>query len=171
MAEVMNNLDAAVGNLHPLEAARFLRAFVECNREMQETVLEMAEIVSDPTSTDDERALAFDAMMEALFPGTSAHVLDFDRQRLKSPEAASEAEKLKEESRSFGQRVKEAMVKNGVTQSQLAAAAGIGQPAVSNILNRGCHPQRRTIERFANALQMSPDDLWPGFSETVTADS
>jgi transcriptional regulator with XRE-family HTH domain len=50
------------------------------------------------------------------------------------------------------------------TQEMLAEKAGVGQPAISNMLNRQCRPQRRTIQKFAAVLGVSPDELWPGFS-------
>ena len=49
-----------------------------------------------------------------------------------------------------------------MTQEQLAAKIGVGQPAISNMLNRQCRPQRRTVKRLATALDVSPEDLWPG---------
>lgn len=152
--------------INPSEAARFLRAFVECSREMQEIVLEMAAIVSDESSTDDERLAAFDAMMEALFPGTSADILEVYHRGLKSPEAAQAAADLKAEEREFADRVRKLMLERNVTQDQLAQAIGIGQPAVSNILNRRCRPQRRTIVRFAEALNVQPEELWPNLNAT-----
>lgn len=152
--------------INPSEAARFLRAFVECSREMQEIVLEMAAIVSEEHSTDDERLAAFDAMMEALFPGTSADILEVYHRGLKSPEAAQAAAELKAEERGFADRVRKLMLERNVTQEQLAQEIGIGQPAVSNILNRRCRPQRRTIVRFAEALKVQPEELWPNVNAT-----
>ena len=158
--------NATIAN--PFEAARFLRAFVECSRETQEIVLEMASIISDKNSTDDERTLACDAMFEALFPGTATDVLEKCRQQLRSPEAAEAAASLKTEGNGFANRVRALMAEKGITQENLATAAGIGQPAVSNILNRNCRPQRRTIARFADALGVSAEDLWP---ESKTSES
>jgi len=50
-----------------------------------------------------------------------------------------------------------------MTQEALAAKLGVGQPAISNMLNRQCRPQRRTVLRLAQALGISPEELWPGF--------
>ena len=57
---------------NPFEFARVLCAFVDCSTPIQNIVLEMAAIISDPDSDDDDRMVAFDAMMEALFPGNTA---------------------------------------------------------------------------------------------------
>lgn len=148
---------------NPFEAARLLQAFVECSREMQEVALEMSEIVGDESATEDERAVAFDAMMQALFPGTSTDVLEKYQQLMKSPSAAESAAALRTEERTFADRVRVEMKKKNVTQEQLAKAANISQPAVSNILNRRCRPQRKTVTRFAELLGLSPQDLWPEF--------
>ena len=61
----------------------------------------------------------------------------------------------------FAERLADAMQKAGVTQVELAEKVGIGQPAVSMILNRSCRPQRKTVQRFAEALGLNPRDLWP----------
>jgi len=55
------------------------------------------------------------------------------------------------------------MARRGMTQEALAAKLGVGQPAISNMLNRQCRPQRRTVLRLAQALGISPEELWPGF--------
>jgi lambda repressor-like predicted transcriptional regulator len=162
MPKTLTNCDAP-DSANLFEIARFLRAFVECNRQMQDIVLEMVAIIESDDSTYEERTLACDAMMEALFPGTAADVLEEYHKRLALPEAVAVAESLRGEETGFAERVKKLMVAKNVTQSKLAEAAGIGQPAVSNILNRRCRPQRRTILRFAEALGVLPEELWPDF--------
>lgn len=151
---------------NPMEVARFLRAFVECNREMQGIVAEMSAIVGDDAASEDDRIVAFDAMVEALFPGTTTDVLEKYHDKLKSPEAAQAAASLRAEERAFADAVRNLMLKKNITQEQLAKAAGIGQPAVSNILARRCRPQRRTVARFAEAFGVSPAELWPEYNES-----
>lgn len=146
---------------NPFETAKVLRAFAECSRTIQDTVVEMATIVDDPASDDDDRAAAFDAIMEALFPGTTADILQTYHQKISSPELAQAAEQLHSEQLSFVQRLTAAMKQKNMTQEALAEAAGVGQSAVSNILTRGCRPQRRTVEKFAAALGLKPTELYP----------
>ena len=64
-------------------------------------------------------------------------------------------------------RVRKLMKVKGITQEDLANAAEITQPAVSNLLTRGCRPQRRTVEKFAGALGVNPSELWPEFAATT----
>jgi lambda repressor-like predicted transcriptional regulator len=158
-------LDNNSGNA--LEVARFLHAFIECSRETRESVLEMAAIIMDRDSTDDERTIAGDAIMEALCPMMAADIPEDYRKAVKDNDAAIEANIEAEEHR-FADKLRVQMAAKGVTQEMLAQRAGIGQPAVSNILNRRCRPQRRTVVKFAEALGVSPDDLWTGFGATVT---
>jgi lambda repressor-like predicted transcriptional regulator len=163
---------AAIQEINPsnaLEAARFLQAFVECNRQTQESVLEMTSIITDPNSTDDERAMAGDAIVEALFPMLSVDVPEHYRHLIRDESAVSISRDIQAEEKQFADKVRVCMAQKGVTQETLAQRAGIGQPAVSNILNRRCRPQRRTVVKFAEALGVSPQELWPGFDDTVAA--
>lgn len=157
----MTNSTPAEPKINPLEAARFLRAFAECSREMQQVALEMSAIIADPSSDDDERTAAFDALMEALFPGAAAEILESYRLALRSPEAIREAEQLRAEELAFAEYVKQQMLAKNLSEAQLSAEAGVSTAALTNILQARCRPQRRTIERFAAALNVKPEDLWP----------
>ena len=42
--------------------------------------------------------------------------------------------------------------------------------AVSMLLSRQSRPQRRTVERFARARGVAPEDLWPGFKGDVATE-
>ena len=77
-------------------------------------------------------------------------------------EAREVLSRMDEEEANFAKRLRQLMEAKGLTQAQLADAVGIGQPAVSMILNRSCRPQRKTVLRFAEALGVSPEHLWPG---------
>ena len=61
------------------------------------------------------------------------------------------------------------MKSKGISQVELAAAIGVGQPAISMMLSRDCRPQRRTVEKLARALGVPPNDLWPGFGSPDNA--
>ena len=61
------------------------------------------------------------------------------------------------------------MKAKGISQVELAAAIGVGQPAISMMLSRDCRPQRRTVEKLARALGVPPNDLWPGFGSPDNA--
>ena len=68
---------------------------------------------------------------------------------------------MDEEEESFAQH-SQADGQHRITQEQLAERIGVGQPAISNMLNRNCRPQKKTIMKLATALNVSPTVLWPG---------
>ena len=163
--EPLNEPCKSAGN--PFEFARLLCAFVDCSTPIQNIVLEMADIISDPESDEEDRVVAFDAMMEALFPGKTADTREGYHTILRSPKGAEAASELRAEQEGFATRVRKLMKEKGITQEDLANAAEITQPAVSNLLARSCRPQRRTVEKFASALGVSPTELWPEFAHTA----
>ena len=48
-----------------------------------------------------------------------------------------------------------------MTQHELAERVGCSQPAISQMLNRKSQPQKKTILKLAEALQVQPQELWP----------
>ena len=146
--------------------ARLIGRAMECSREIQEIVLEMAAIVVDENSAPDEIDLAYEAMIEALDPGMTADCLDNYKAMLGSSEFVEHAAQLKAEQEAFADRLRSAMEKKSFTELQLAEKTGIGQPAISNLLHSKYRPQFATVKKLADALEVSPDALWPGFSVT-----
>ena len=143
---------------------KFFCAFQECSPEIQDIVLRMARIIGDPEAAEDEREHAFDTFLEALLPGYTADFREMHEQIIRSPEGVRLRETLHQEEAAFAERLKRIMEEQGVSQQELAGKVGVGQPAISNMLNRQCRPQRRTVRRLAQALGVSPDELWSGFS-------
>jgi len=74
---------------------------------------------------------------------------------------------IRSEQEEFAARLRTLMKEKGINQEGLSKAAGIGQSAVSNILTRCCRPQRRTVKKFAEALGVSPSQLWDDFESTT----
>ena len=79
----------------------------------------------------------------------------------KSPELAVIVKQMDAEEATFAQRLQDTMDEQGMTQSELATAVGLGQSAIANLLARNCRPQRRTVVKLAKALNIAPDELWP----------
>ena len=61
----------------------------------------------------------------------------------------------------FADRLRELMTVKCVTQQELSNRVGCSQPAISQMLNRKCRPQKKTILKLAEALQVQPQELWP----------
>jgi len=53
-----------------------------------------------------------------------------------------------------------------MTQSELGDRIGVGQSAISMMLSRNCRPQKGTVKKIADALEVQPSDLWPAYEET-----
>ena len=77
------------------------------------------------------------------------------------PDAVSVIAEMDREEATFAARLQSLLTTKGVTQAELAAKVGVGQPAISMMLNRVCRPQRKTVEKIATALGVAPEELWP----------
>jgi transcriptional regulator with XRE-family HTH domain len=132
---------------------------------VRQTTLEMLRIIDDPDKSVEERHRASRTIREALLQVESSEMSGVSLTR---PAQASMREDLPDlESRldfqeaSFWRKVHEILKSKSITQSQLADQLGITQPAVSQMLNRRCRPQRSTIMSLATALSVEPTELWP----------
>lgn len=150
-------------------AASFIGAFFECSPAVQDVVREMIAIIEDDEASFEDKDAAANTLYEALFPLRTADFCDMEEGAYKSPSFLQAGEDLEAEHEAFSDRVRALMEKNNVTQEALANAAGISQPAVSNILTRKSRPQRRTVAKFAAALGVAPEELWPEY-ESATVD-
>jgi transcriptional regulator with XRE-family HTH domain len=122
---------------------RLLAAMAECNDEVRDVVLRMVRVVESPQATPAEREHAL---------ATIADVL------LQNPD---EEEHARSQQAVFADRLRSLMTEKCVTQQELAQRIGCSQPAVSQMLNRSCRPQKKTILKLAEALNVRPQELWP----------
>jgi lambda repressor-like predicted transcriptional regulator len=132
-------------------------------------VAEMSDIIADPESSDDERGIAADAITEALAPALMADVVGKYSQFIQRSSGDESTAKVQSEEKQFAENVRRLMDEKGWNQETLADKIGISQPAISNMLNRHCRPQNRTILRLAEAFEVSPDTVWPDFSSRQTS--
>ncbi len=144
-----------------------LGAFQECSDEIQHGILKMAKILHDPDADQDEKDAAAETMMEALYPQYVGDDLGIDSRDFENIERQADSateESLDAEEDTFAEKLAQLMADKNMTQKDLAEKIGVGQPAIANMLNRQCRPQRRTIQKLASALSVDPKTLWP-FSE------
>lgn len=144
-------------------AASFIGAFFECPPAVQQVVREMITIIEDDEASPEDKDAAANTLYEALFPSRAADFCDLEESAYKSPAFQQANEELEAEHDAFSDRVRVLMRKSNITQEMLANATGISQPAVCNILTRKARPQRRTVVKFAAALGVSPEELWPEY--------
>jgi predicted XRE-type DNA-binding protein len=162
-------LDRDLQKLQTLQGAKFLQAYLECSDEIQKAIREMLEILNDPETDDDDRESTLFTLADALFPNPYEGKLGMDLLEAEtlgadcSREMREALEEMDAEEESFAEHLRGVMEQRGLTQQALAERLGIGQPAVSNLLKRQSRPQRRTVSRLAEVLNVSPRELWPGF--------
>ncbi len=143
--------------------AMYFNAYRECSPEIQEIIHDMAAIAGDSDATVDEKRLASQTLIEALFPALTADMHDLDETLLRSQESQQIEKDLDREEETFAERLRALMAEKSVTQEYLAEMTKVSQPAIANMLARQCRPQRRTIAKIAAALGVEPSELWTGF--------
>jgi lambda repressor-like predicted transcriptional regulator len=150
------------------QASSILRALQECDPKLREVALELFDHLNGD-DLDPEQAYATTALIaEILFPNEDQKGmpgLDLEEAEKSAPTADASAGPLLTEmdrqEATFAERLRGAMTEQGITQAELAAKVGIGQPAISMMLNRTCRPQRKTVRKIAEALGIDPVALWP----------
>jgi lambda repressor-like predicted transcriptional regulator len=140
-------------------------AFEQCDPAIQDVVTDMAQLAHDSSATPDERQRALYTIVEALFPNLAFEFVEGCNRVRALPESRAQWEAMRDEEQSFSERLAEVMKQKNVTQEELARQIGVGQPAIANLLNRNCRPQKRTVSRLAAALSVEPQELWRDFRE------
>jgi lambda repressor-like predicted transcriptional regulator len=140
-------------------------ALDQVDSEIKESIDELMAICLSPDATADEKTRAVDTIVEAVFPGLAADYYDGCEELRQSPAAAAQRQQMAREESIFAQRVDSLMREKELTQELLAERIGVSQPAISNMLTRKCRPQRRTVARIATALNVRPEEIWPGYCE------
>lgn len=149
------------------QASSILRALQECDPKLREVALELFDQLGG--DLDAEQAQSTTALIaEILFPnadGKGIPGLDLEEAEkiapMVDPSAGPLLAEMDRQEATFAERLRTAMATKGLTQSELAAKVGIGQPAISMMLNRTCRPQRKTVQKIALALGLESEDLWP----------
>jgi len=153
-------------------SAPVVLALQECDSELRaEALLLFNQLASN--ELDKEQELATCALLaEILFPNADdegAPGLDLESaEKLGAAQSAGARvtiEQMDREESFFADRVREEMAAKNLTQAELASQMGIGQSAVSMMLNRACRPQRKTVMKFAEVLGVAPRQLWPDYGQ------
>ena len=172
MSTTVDDKVKSAADLMTLNVRAFIEiksAYEQCSPEIQAAVDDMIAIVQSENATADEKNGALLTIVEALFPRLAADYLESCEQAERSPQAVEQRAALRAEQEYFSQNIRRIMRERNLTQEALAQLAGVGQSAISNLLNRNLRPQRRTVIRIAGALGVEPRSLWPGI-ENVELD-
>jgi lambda repressor-like predicted transcriptional regulator len=136
-------------------------ALGECDGELREEALQLFRQLSSGKLDEYEREATMSLLAEILFDRGSVSAEDSIEQ-----EALDVVRVMQAEEGQFADRLRQLMADNGIKQEQLAKAIGVGQSAISMMLQRKCRPQKRTVRRLAQALGVAPDMLWPGLESS-----
>lgn len=136
------------------ETIEILRAFDECNEVLKEQAMEMVRIIHSGDAEPFELQAAVDTFNDIVFPDHLETSLDDWK-----GDEETEAE-LDQQEESFAESVRSIMEAKDINQTQLARAIGVGQPAISQLLNRDCRPQRSTVTKIAEALDVDESEIW-----------
>ena len=148
---------------------RFLGALIECSDDVQQVVVSLLGVVKDPRTTAGERKRALMTIADALHLNPDEEDGDYGQDlaaseayaAVRSEPLAREVGKMNAQEETFARRLRELMDAKQLSQRELAERVGCSQPAISQMLSRACRPQRKTILRLAEALDVQPRELWP----------
>jgi transcriptional regulator with XRE-family HTH domain len=130
--------------------------------------MNMLVVLKDAQSSPNERQRALMTMADALALNPAEdgeYGLDLEKSEAEAaaryPSLAREVEKMNSQEETFAGRLRQLMDAKQISQTILAERVGCSQPAISQMLNRNCRPQKKTILKLADALEVQPQDLWP----------
>lgn len=152
-------------------------ALDNCSDEARQELLKLIAIADNPKSKDDDKASARATIYEALKFQVSEEAFGLNLSSIErvdvgsSPETDRISQQMDSQEERFARKLRELMKAKGLTQMELARRSECTQPAISQMLNRKCRPQKRTILKLAAALDVEPTDLWPDLDVTDILDT
>jgi transcriptional regulator with XRE-family HTH domain len=167
-----------VRTMPPGQRRQLLCALAECSDAVQEAVLKLVRVITAPNVSVRERKRALMTLAEALFPNPGSdgkYGLDARSSEAEaadhSPGLAHEIRRMDSQEAEFANRLQHLMSQKHVTQAELAQRVGCTQPAISQMLSRRCRPHKKTIMKLAEALSVTPQDLWPDLEVSEILDA
>ncbi len=156
----------------------FYSALMECSDSLRTDSKRLMAIMDAPTSSPGDKGRAWHKMLDQLrlLPDTEGRYgMDLAQSESgaaeRFPALQAEVEKMDSQEAQFADRLRQIMKDKHITQKQLAARVECTQPAISQMLNRKCRPQRSTLEKIATALQVDIRELWPDIDVVDYLDS
>jgi predicted XRE-type DNA-binding protein len=160
---------AATLQVSALQAASpIVLALAECDAELRAEAIGLFKQLNSGELDEEQRFATTALLAEILFPNaddkgmTGLDLAEAEAVAASvNPEAKDVLDRMDREEAIFAERLRQLMEAKEMTQAELADRLGIGQPAISMMLNRACRPQRKTVVRVAEALGVRPEELWP----------
>jgi DNA-binding XRE family transcriptional regulator len=143
-----------------------LQAYFQLDARAQREIHELVERARDPQTPEAERSRAEKTLATLLEAAGGKHRAGrvLSREERLSPAHRELLTRMEQAEAAFAATLSRLMAERQLTQAQLAERVGVGQSAISMLLKRRCQPQRRTLGKLAEALGVSVEELWPGFS-------
>ncbi|MBX9583463.1 MAG: helix-turn-helix domain-containing protein, partial [Gemmataceae bacterium] len=153
---------------------RFFRDYDECSDALQAGItralgLLFEQALGGRAAAPDEVQAVAATVLELRTPQQHGQTLGVDLAESEQPHVETAAfggrpilDRLDREEAAFADRLRGWLTARGMSQQEFADRLGVRPSAVSMMLGRKCRPQRRTVERAAHILGVSPADLWPG---------
>ncbi len=171
-AETIARLDSVVcllewtRSLPPSTRTRFFAALAECSDAAQQVVVSQIGVIKNPHTAAAERQRALTTIGDTL-----SLRLDEVEERGASSMAHGCQQKAGTQEEAFAHRLRQLMEARRISQQEIADRIGCSQPAISQMLNRHCRPQKRTIVKLAEALNVHARDLWPDIEAVEMLDA
>jgi transcriptional regulator with XRE-family HTH domain len=165
-------------SLHGSQQQAFIAALTECSDQLRTNSDRLMAIIDDPESLPGDKGRAWHTLLDQLrlLPDTEdRYGMDLAQSESgaaeRFPALQYEVEKMDSQESQFADRLRRLMKDKHITQKQLAERVECTQPAISQMLNRKCRPQRSTLEKIAMALQVDIRELWPDIDVVDYLDS
>ncbi|MDB2318024.1 helix-turn-helix domain-containing protein [bacterium] len=162
-----------------------LRLYLECSDEVQSVVRSMYAVLANKDVSEDDRYRAITTIANALYPiSTEGHgnfgmdlaqverdtATKHPKEHLR-PLIAKRLEELDSQEATFAERLRSILEQKNIKQEELADRISCTQSAISKMLTRNSRPRKETIFKMADALDVSPMDLWPDLEVAAILDS
>jgi len=152
------------------------RSFVEIHKALAKADADTRAVVDELVAAIDSEAMDV-TELESVFAAIAQVMIPYLEDSLEpatqanpwdtlSDEEKRVAQEMDMEEETFARRLAAEMEVKGVTQTELALRVGVRQSAISMMLSRSCRPQRRTVEKIAQALNVEIGSLWPAYGVT-----
>jgi lambda repressor-like predicted transcriptional regulator len=167
MAATAQQNQVARGQAIPIESlAEVLPAYLEKSPVVQAVIRDLLDIVRDDKVRPEDRRWAEGALRDALFrdlgPAPTGKGKVLSRQERRPSRELQDAHLQREsQEEAFATALGRLLQEKGISQAELARRVGVGPSAISMLLVRRRRPQRRTVEKLAQALDVDMDVLWP----------
>lgn len=167
------------------EQQELIRRYLECSDEVQSVVRSMFAVLEHQQTTNQDRERAINTIADALFlkpfEGHGRYGVDLSRIERETAEKHEQVEwrpvvsnrldQLDSQEATFAERLRLALKEKNLTQKELGDRIGSSQSAVAKMLSRNARPQRKTIFKMAQALNIEATELWPNLEVAAILDS